>query len=50
LLEAYGWTLAHIRGDHHFFVGPTNERLSVPLHRPHLKSVYVREALKLLKD
>jgi predicted RNA binding protein YcfA (HicA-like mRNA interferase family) len=50
LLEAYGWTMARIRGDHHYFVGPDGERLSVPLDRPHLKAAYVREALKLLKD
>lgn len=48
LLEAYGWTLARIRGDHHYFVGPAGQRLSVPLGRPHVKPIYVRQALAFL--
>jgi predicted RNA binding protein YcfA (HicA-like mRNA interferase family) len=45
LLEAYGWTLDHVRGSHHIFTRES-ETFSVPLRRPHVLPVYVREALK----
>jgi len=45
LLEAYGWTLRRISGSHHLFVRG-DRRLSIPLRRPTILPVYVRQALR----
>ena len=45
LLESYGWVLDRIHGSHHTFVRG-GETFVVPLRRPHVLPVYVREALK----
>ncbi|MDE2993331.1 MAG: type II toxin-antitoxin system HicA family toxin [Chloroflexota bacterium] len=46
LLEAYGWDLVRIKGSHHTFVHYDGRGFVVPLRRPHVRSAYVREALK----
>ncbi len=45
VLEAYGWTLDHIRGSHHVFKHD-GDRLVIPLHRPHIKAAYVKQIVK----
>jgi len=45
VLEAFGWTLDRIRGSHHHFTSPTGARLVIPLQRPTLQPVYVRQIL-----
>jgi predicted RNA binding protein YcfA (HicA-like mRNA interferase family) len=47
LLRAYGFEVVRIRSSHHIFQrgGLT---VSIPLHRPHLKPVYVQQVLSLL--
>jgi len=45
VLEAFGWTLNHVRGSHHVFARGGG-RLTVPLRRPCLLPVYVRQILR----
>lgn len=51
LLEDYGITLYRARGSHHIFVGTvggTTYRLEIPLHKPHVKPVYVKRVLAVI--
>ncbi len=45
VLEAFGWTLNHVRGSHHVFKRGAS-RIVVPLKRPHIRSVYVKQILE----
>lgn len=45
LLDSYGRTLDRSRGSH-FVFRRGQEKLVIPLHRPHLLAVYVREVLR----
>ena len=49
LLEAYGWTVARVRGSHHVFVRG-GERFVLPLRRPHILPVYVRQILSRTQE
>ena len=44
VLEAYDWVLDHVNGSHHVFYRNA-ERLVIPLKRPHIMPVYVRQIL-----
>ena len=45
VLEAFGWALSHVHGSHHVFKRGSS-RLVVPLKRPHVRSVYVKQILE----
>jgi predicted RNA binding protein YcfA (HicA-like mRNA interferase family) len=49
LLEAYGWAVVRIRGSHYFFAR-AGRTFPIPLRRPHVLAVYVREALRLTEE
>ena len=49
LLEAYGWRLERVRGSHHLFVRG-GERLVIPLRRPHVLPIYVRQVLSRTQE
>jgi len=49
VLEAYGWNLDHVRGSHHYF-RRGRVLLSIPLRRPHILPVYVRQILKATQE
>jgi predicted RNA binding protein YcfA (HicA-like mRNA interferase family) len=46
ILEAYGWTLTRIAGSHHRF-SRGGSHLTIPLRRPCILPVYVRQILAL---
>ncbi|MBA4179053.1 MAG: hypothetical protein C0506_00540 [Anaerolinea sp.] len=49
LLRLFGWELHNVRGSHHHYRRGA-ARLSIPLHRPTLKAVYVRRALAVMQE
>jgi predicted RNA binding protein YcfA (HicA-like mRNA interferase family) len=53
VLEDYGFVLDRVIGSHYIFyvtIGGKVWRLTVPLKKPHLKAVYVKEALKIIDE
>jgi predicted RNA binding protein YcfA (HicA-like mRNA interferase family) len=46
VLEAYGWTLTRISGSHHRY-SRSGSHLTIPLRRPHILPVYVRQILAM---
>lgn len=52
VLEDYGFVMKRSRGSHHIFDAQVDEQiltLTIPLTKPHLKAVYVKEALKAIE-
>jgi predicted RNA binding protein YcfA (HicA-like mRNA interferase family) len=45
VLEAFDWRLDHVRGSHHVFARG-GARLTIPLRRPSILPVYVRQVLR----
>jgi predicted RNA binding protein YcfA (HicA-like mRNA interferase family) len=46
VLGAYGWTVTRIAGSHHRF-SRGGSHLTIPLRRPHILPVYVRQILAM---
>lgn len=49
LLEAYGWEVVRVKGSHHTF-RRGGSSLTIPLRRPNVLAVYVREALDFTEE
>jgi predicted RNA binding protein YcfA (HicA-like mRNA interferase family) len=51
LLEAYGFVLDRVSGSHHVYIGKVTGQgvtLVIPLHKPHIKTGYVKQALAII--
>ena len=49
VLEAFGWSLDHVAGSHHIFARGSST-LSIPLRRPHILPIYVRQILDVTNE
>ncbi len=53
LLEAFGFEIASVSGSHYTFrrmLGGIPLKLVIPYRRPHVKAVYVKNALALINE
>jgi len=48
-LRAFGYELDRQRGSHQIFAKEGAYPLNVPIHRPHLKEIYIREVIRRLR-
>jgi predicted RNA binding protein YcfA (HicA-like mRNA interferase family) len=48
-LEAFGYELARQTGSHQTFTRAGEYPIVVPIHRPHIKAVYVRKVIQRLR-
>jgi len=49
-LEAHGWSLARIKGSHHYFTGPGRMPISIPVHKGKVKYGYKRQIDKAIRS